>query len=84
MGSNSMGKLTLSIDQELIEAAKAYAKTHHTSLSQLVTRCFRELASQPADAFFSQLHTELQRDGFDAPRGDLSALRQQHITRKYM
>jgi hypothetical protein len=49
-----------------------------------VTRCFRELASQPADAFFSQLHTELQRDGFDAPRGDLSALRQQHITRKYM
>jgi hypothetical protein len=78
-----MGKLTLSIDQNLIDAAKAYAKTHHTSLSQLVTRCFRELTVQPADTFFSQLHTELQRDGFDAPRGDLSDLRQQPLTRKY-
>ena len=79
-----MGKLTLSVDQKLIDAAKLYAKTHHTSLSQIVSNCFMELSNQPTDDFFSQLHAELQRDGLDTPRGDVSDLHQSHITRKYL
>ena len=79
-----MGKLTLSVDQNLIDAAKLYAKTHNTSLSQIVSRCFMELANQPTDEFFSQLHDELQRDGLDTPHGDVSHLHRDHIARKYL
>lgn len=45
-------KLTLRLDQELIENAKAYAAEHGRSLSQLVADYFAALAARqsPADA----------------------------------
>jgi hypothetical protein len=38
-----MSKLTLYMDDKVVERAKAYAKAHHTSVSKLVTKY---LASQ--------------------------------------
>ena len=77
-----MSKLTLSVDQALIDAAKAYAKAHNTSLSQLVARHFMELAAQPADPFFTTLHEELLRDGFQAPTPEASGAHSSEISRR--
>ena len=79
-----MSKLTLSIDQQIIDSAKAYARHHHTSLSKLVARFLMELGSRPEDDFFTKLHEELRREGYQAPQGDLNDLRQRHILRKYL
>lgn len=77
-----MSKLTLSVDHNLIDAAKAYAKAHKTSLSQLVARQFIELTAQPADTFFTTLHEELLRDGFQVPAPDPSQPDSSAISRR--
>lgn len=41
-------KLTLSMNEETIEKAKAWAKAHHTSLSGLVEGYFESLISKSA------------------------------------
>ena len=41
-----MQKLTLRMEAELVQSAKAYASVHGKSLSQLVADYFRELTSQ--------------------------------------
>ena len=79
-----MSKLTLSIDQKIIDIGKAYAQRHHTSLSKLVARFLMELGSHPEDDFFAKLHAELLREGYQAPPGDLNGLRQRHVARKYL
>lgn len=38
------GKLTLSIDKKTIEQAKAYAKKHNKSISQIVETYFKHLS----------------------------------------
>ncbi len=79
-----MGKLTLNIDQSLIEAAKAYAHSRGTSVSRLVARYFQQLDVAPArDAFFQALHEELTREGYKAPGHDLESLRRRHVAAKY-
>ena len=42
-------KLTLSLNEETIEKAKAWAKAHHTSLSGLVEVYFESLTSKSSD-----------------------------------
>ncbi len=42
-------KLTLSINEETIQKAKVWAKTHHTSLSGLVEGYFESLISKSDD-----------------------------------
>ena len=79
-----MNKLTLSIEQEIIDAAKAYARLHKMSLSKLVSRFLMELGNGPQDDFFEKLHEELRREGFKAPKENLTDLRQHHVTRKYL
>lgn len=39
-------KLTLSLDQKVIERAKVFAKKNHTSLSALVEKHFRTLVNK--------------------------------------
>ena len=38
-----MSKLTLYVDDALVARAKAHAKAHHTSVSQLVAQCVQLL-----------------------------------------
>ena len=78
-----MAKLTLNIDAQLIESAKVYAQRHHVSLSQLVAQFLTALEPEPHNDFFAQLHADLLREGFQEPPADLTALRQQHVERKY-
>jgi hypothetical protein len=42
-------KLTLSMNEETIEKAKAWAKAHHTSLSGLVEGYFESLIAKSSD-----------------------------------
>jgi hypothetical protein len=39
-------KLTLNLDKEIIEEAKAYAKSHHVSLSKLIENYLNSLTRQ--------------------------------------
>jgi hypothetical protein len=43
MESNMQTKLTLKLDRNVIDSAKKYAKTNHTSLSNLVENFFKNL-----------------------------------------
>ncbi len=55
-------KLTLKLDEDVIEQAKAYARDHQESLSSLVERYFRLLVDQgqgPADLEISSTVWEL-------------------------
>jgi menaquinone-dependent protoporphyrinogen IX oxidase len=79
-----MAKLTLSMDPQIIVAAKAYAHRHHTSLSHLVARLLMDLESPPPDAFFAALHVTLLQEGFQEPAADSTPLRQRHVARKYL
>lgn len=47
-------KLTLTIDEHLLPAAKRYAKLHGTSLSLLVERQLREVAGSGEPSFASR------------------------------
>lgn len=79
-----MAKLTLSMDPQIVAAAKAYAHRHHTSLSHLVARFLMDLESQPPDTFFATLHATLLQEGFQEPAADTTPLRQRHVARKYL
>jgi hypothetical protein len=51
---SSKKKLTLSVDEQVIERARRYSVRHNTSISQLVTTYLSELDS-PSDQEFSSL-----------------------------
>ena len=79
-----MGKLTLSLEQEIIDRAKGVAKNRKTSLSKLVSQFLSSLepaASQ--DAFLARLHQELELEGFKPSSLDDDQLRDRHIREKH-
>ena len=78
-----MSKLTLNVDQHIIDAAKAYARSHKTSLSKLVSTFLAELVERPHDEFFTKLHQELLQEGFQELPSDIDPLRRRHVSRKY-
>lgn len=43
-------KLTLSIDEQLIQAAKQYAEKHNTTVSKIVSALFEKIDKQAWDA----------------------------------
>ncbi len=49
-------KLTLSVPEEAVKRAKAYARRHHTSVSALVTRLFQALESRLQSPSQAQHH----------------------------
>jgi hypothetical protein len=59
-------KLTLSIDQEVIDQAKAYASTHHRSLSDLVSNYLKTL-SREADSGALPPVVQSLKGSFSAP-----------------
>ena len=44
-------KLTVTVDKELIPKAKAYAKLHGTSLSEIIEETFKKLPSRKGASF---------------------------------
>lgn len=56
---SSKKKLTLSVDQQVIERARRYSTRHKTSISQLVTTYLSQLDS-PSDRRFSPLVQRLR------------------------
>ena len=79
-----MGKLTLSLEQEIIDRAKGVAKNRKTSLSKLVSQFLSSLepaASQ--DAFLARLHQELELEGYKPSSLDDDQLRDRHIREKH-
>jgi hypothetical protein len=56
---SSKRKLTLSVDEKVIERARRYSVSHNTSISQLVTTYLSQLDS-PSDQEFSPLVQRLR------------------------
>ena len=79
-----MSKLTLSVDHTTIDAAKDYAKRHGISVSKLVARFLASLDTGFKDDFFTRLHRDLKREGFQDSDEDLPTLRDRHVTKKYL
>lgn len=48
---SSKKKLTLSVDEEVIEHARRYSREHNTSISQLVTTYLSHLDAPPGREF---------------------------------
>lgn len=61
MGQIMNTKLTLRLNDELIEHAKQYAKLHHTSVSQLVAEYFLQLQKIQQQAEHSPLPSITQQ-----------------------
>jgi hypothetical protein len=78
-----MSKLTLSIERDVIDAAKEYARVHKTSLSKLVKGFLSGLGRAPEDEFLANLHSELEREGFAGAAADVDTLRRRHAAEKY-
>ncbi len=79
-----MGKLTLSLEQEIIDRAKRVARTRKTSLSKMISQFLSSLeptASQ--DSFLARLHQELEREGYKPSSLDDDQLRERHMAEKY-
>ena len=81
-----MSKLTLNIDERIIESGKEYARRNKTSLSRLVSEFLRSLGSRrrKGDPVIARLHEDLLAR---LPRGskvDDAELRRRHITSKYL
>lgn len=73
-------KLTLSINEQTIEKAKAWAKRHHASLSSLVEDYFESLVSQQADMSLTSPKTSALSGMF---RDDDEGLSYKELVRKY-
>lgn len=73
-----MSKLTLNVEKSAIEAAKAYARRHRTSLSKLVTSFLKSLSRERGDPVIAKLHQELLANGFKPSRCSDRQLRRRH------
>jgi hypothetical protein len=79
-----MAKLTLYVDDELVQRAKAYAKAHQTSVSKLVTQYLASLAGAAQEDLLEQLHAKLLAQGLQEPtEEELDASRREYLARKY-
>lgn len=78
-----MAKLTLSVDEKVVEVAKRYAAHHGTSVSRMVEEYLRlvsrlaERPSEPMPPILARWHGVLKGSGLD-----ISDYRR-HLERKY-
>ena len=77
-----MSKLTLSVDDRVIVASKAYARSRNTSVSSLVTTLLRLVASPGAEGTKAQSPPVLSALRGSIKRGSVSDYRR-YISRKY-
>ncbi len=50
-GLDMKNKLTVTVDRDLIPKAKAYAKLHGTSLSEIIEETFKKLSGRKGSSF---------------------------------
>ena len=74
-----MPKLTLSVDEKVVRAAKRYAAARSTSVSQIVER-YLALLSEPADVAAQPPVLKLLRG---SARGVSAEAHRRHLSRKY-
>jgi len=80
-------KLTLLIDEALIERAKRIARIRGQSVSLLVSEQFSQLAAgaeKRCDPFFEALHAELLKQDRVVEEHAVAVLRSRHATEKYL
>ncbi len=77
-------KLTLSVDPKVVQVAKSHARARGTSLSKMVTEFLKSVGGENEKDFFEQLHEDLRRSGYRAPRSTDDELRARHICKKYL
>ena len=78
-------KLTLSVEQRVVQKAKKYAKTHKKSLSEMVTNYLDYISSQGDE--LSDIDPEvLEASGHIQPGKniDVKELRYQYLKEKYL
>ena len=63
-------KLTITIDSELLPAAKRYARSRGVSLSSLIEQSLREVAGEYAPSFAAQWRGQFRAAERDDPRYD--------------
>ena len=78
-------KLTLSVDGNLIDRAKRYARRHDRSLSDLVSSCLRQITADERDAddvdpLVRDVADEIPMDQV----ADLDDAKYQHLKDKYL
>ena len=71
------GKLTLTIDQDLIPAAKRHARSVGVSLSSLVEESLREMIGDKRETFAARWRGSLKIVDRDEPR--FQALKQKYL-----
>ena len=71
------GKLTLTIDRDLIPAAKRHARSVGTSLSSLVEASLREMIGDQQETFAARWRGSLKIVERDEPR--FQALKQKYL-----
>lgn len=81
-----MAKLTLNIDEGVIESGKEYARRNRTSLSRIVGEFLRSLGSRPgkADPVIARLHEEILAGLPHSRKIDETDLRRRHVASKYL
>jgi len=81
-----VAKLTLHIDEGVIESGKEYARRNRTSLSRLVGDFLRCLSSRPgkADPVIARLHEEILAALPHGRKIDDADLRRRHVGSKYL
>ena len=70
-------KLTITVDAELLPAAKRYARSRGVSLSSIIEQSLREVAGAQTPSFSSRWRGQLQAARRDDPRFDA-------LARKYL
>ena len=66
-------KLTISVDAELLQITRHYARSRGVSLSSLVERALRQVAGDRAPSFATRWRGRFRVPGRDDPRYDALA-----------
>lgn len=79
-------KLTLKLDKQIIEQAKSFAKSNHTSLSSLVESFFARLLEKEQNPILSASPTVKELAGVLKVQheSELESLKEKYLVEKYL
>ncbi len=77
-------KLTLSVDQRVVDAAKKYAKSHKTSVSKLVENYFLDLIYTKPKKYPKVIEEMIGVAEVEHPDYDYKAAKLEYLTNKYL
>ena len=79
-------KLTLKLDKQIIDQAKSFAKSNHTSLSSLVEGFFARLLEKEQNPVLNASATVQELVGVlkNQNESDLESLKEKYLVEKYL